>query len=243
MTNPVIRRTATVLALLVSAVFAALAFADTGPPTASFEYSPSAPLSSQDITFTSTSSDPDGPLAPEDWDLDNDGQYDDASGTVAQTSFSAAGDLHRRACRSPTTGRQHRHDLGHGHGRQPPAERLLRHLAGGSHDAADGDFQPRRRAIPTARSQVRSGTSTTTASTTTPAAPRRSRMFLLPGNYTVGLRVTDNDGAPAEVTKVDLDRQPVAVAPRSTSRPRARRRARPVTFTSTSSDPDGTIAG
>jgi len=92
MTAPVIRRTATVLALLASAVFAALAFADTGPPTASFEYSPSAPLSSQDITFTSTSSDPDGPLASEDWDLDNDGQYDDASGSVAQTSFTSPGD-------------------------------------------------------------------------------------------------------------------------------------------------------
>src|SRR4051794_17563877 len=77
LTTPVIRRTATVLALLASAVFAALALADTGPPTASFEYAPAAAVSGQDITFTSTSTDPDGPLASEDWDLDNDGEYDD----------------------------------------------------------------------------------------------------------------------------------------------------------------------
>jgi PKD repeat protein len=61
------------------------------PPQSSFSISPESPLTGDQVTFSSTASDPDGPLASQQWDLDGDGQYDDATGAVATRSFSAAG--------------------------------------------------------------------------------------------------------------------------------------------------------
>jgi hypothetical protein len=46
------------------------------------------------VSFHSTSTDPDGTLAAQDWDLDGDGAYDDASGGDATTSFAAPGTHH-----------------------------------------------------------------------------------------------------------------------------------------------------
>lgn len=61
------------------------------PLTASFTYAPIAPGVGTAITLTSTSVGPDSPITRWDWDLDNDGQFDDASGPSAQWSFAAAG--------------------------------------------------------------------------------------------------------------------------------------------------------
>jgi PKD repeat protein len=55
------------------------------PPKASFTVRPGAPLQGQEITFLSTSTDADGPIAQQAWDLDNDGKYDDATGALAST--------------------------------------------------------------------------------------------------------------------------------------------------------------
>ena len=56
------------------------------PPHASFTVAPSKPVEGRQVTFASTASDPDGPLAKQEWDLDNDGQFDDGAGAVASTS-------------------------------------------------------------------------------------------------------------------------------------------------------------
>jgi PKD repeat protein len=61
------------------------------PPTVSFAYVPGSPLPGQVVTFYSTASDPDGPLAQQVWDFDNDGQFDDASGPSATWSFNTLG--------------------------------------------------------------------------------------------------------------------------------------------------------
>ncbi len=45
----------------------------------------------QAVTLTDTSTDPDGTIAARAWDLDDDGQYDDAGGASATRTFSAAG--------------------------------------------------------------------------------------------------------------------------------------------------------
>ena len=63
-------------------------------PTASFTISPNPADAGETVTFNgSTSFDPDGTIASEDhdWDLDGDGQYDDASGTIVTTAIRVAG--------------------------------------------------------------------------------------------------------------------------------------------------------
>jgi hypothetical protein len=59
-------------------------------PHASFAHAPASPLASQRVVFTSTSTDPDGTLAQQVWDLDADGAFDDAAGPTASRSFPAA---------------------------------------------------------------------------------------------------------------------------------------------------------
>jgi PKD repeat protein len=61
------------------------------PPSASFAHSPDAPLAGDTVTVYSTSTDPDGPIVEQTWDLDGDGAYDDASGATATQSFAVAG--------------------------------------------------------------------------------------------------------------------------------------------------------
>ena len=57
------------------------------PPRASFNVAPASPFDGDPVTFSSTSGDPDGPLTGQQWDLDGDGQYDDASGAVVARAF------------------------------------------------------------------------------------------------------------------------------------------------------------
>jgi hypothetical protein len=60
------------------------------PPSASFEFFPAAPLAGDLVQFSSLASDPDGPLVRQEWDLDDDGQFDDATGPVASQRFASA---------------------------------------------------------------------------------------------------------------------------------------------------------
>jgi hypothetical protein len=62
------------------------------PPTASFTISPTAPVVNQPVLFTSTSSDPDGTLKEQVWDLNGDGSYDNGSGPTALRTFTDAGE-------------------------------------------------------------------------------------------------------------------------------------------------------
>jgi PKD repeat protein len=55
------------------------------PPQASFTVAPVKPLEGREVTFASTSNDPDGPLVKQEWDLDNDGRYE-RTGTVVSTT-------------------------------------------------------------------------------------------------------------------------------------------------------------
>ena len=60
-------------------------------PSASFGVNPASPAAGQQIQLTDTSTDGDGTIVARAWDLDNDGQFDDASGTGAQVTFPTAG--------------------------------------------------------------------------------------------------------------------------------------------------------
>jgi PKD repeat protein len=68
-------------------------------PTVSFASDPASPIVGAGVTFTATAADADGAIAHIDWDLDDDGDFDDAAGPWATWSFSVAG-RHRVAVRA-----------------------------------------------------------------------------------------------------------------------------------------------
>jgi hypothetical protein len=61
-------------------------------PVASFTFSPSAPFAGQPVHFDSTSSDPDGSIVDEVWDLNGDGNFDNGGGHTALRTFPAPGE-------------------------------------------------------------------------------------------------------------------------------------------------------
>src|SRR4051812_42511844 len=60
-------------------------------PTASFDVTPANPRAGDQIILTSSSCDPDGRVWSEDWDLDGDGFYGDATGRTASATFPGPG--------------------------------------------------------------------------------------------------------------------------------------------------------
>jgi PKD repeat protein len=62
------------------------------PPVASFTIAPATPVANQPVLFTSTSSDSDGTLEEQVWDLNGDGNYDNGGGVTALRAFADAGD-------------------------------------------------------------------------------------------------------------------------------------------------------
>jgi len=81
------------LALAAAVVLSAApaAQAQTGGLTASFDYTPATPKPAEEITFTATTTSPSTAPIRHVWDLDGDGQFDDAAGASAETSFAVAG--------------------------------------------------------------------------------------------------------------------------------------------------------
>jgi PKD repeat protein len=59
------------------------------PPVAGFVWSPSSPVAGSQVELFSTSVDAEGALASEAWELDGDGDFDDALGSSATASFGA----------------------------------------------------------------------------------------------------------------------------------------------------------
>jgi hypothetical protein len=61
------------------------------PPRAGFTVTPSSLFAGDTAVVASTSRDSDGPLVAQDWDFDNDGKFDDASGGVINARFRKVG--------------------------------------------------------------------------------------------------------------------------------------------------------
>jgi uncharacterized delta-60 repeat protein len=63
------------------------------PPTAAFTFAPIAPVVGEPVDLDgSGSTDPDGTVGSYAWDLDDDGEHDDATGAMTTTSFTTGGD-------------------------------------------------------------------------------------------------------------------------------------------------------
>ncbi len=61
------------------------------PPVSRFLFASKTPRVNDLVEFTSVSDDPDDPITLEQWDLDGDGQYDDANGSTTSRRFTTAG--------------------------------------------------------------------------------------------------------------------------------------------------------
>jgi PKD domain len=61
------------------------------PPTAAFAALPGSPLVGEEVTFVSYSDDRDGHISEQAWDLNADGNFDDAAGPLVTHRFSAPG--------------------------------------------------------------------------------------------------------------------------------------------------------
>ena len=211
---------------------------DNVPPTASFTFSPAAPNTGQQVTFRSTSSDPDGTIRSLTWDLDGNGSFGDSAATSASTTFSLPG----------------------------PHAVSLRVTDNNNAVSAVVTKVVNVNALPVAGFTITPtnplpGTGLTLTSTSADidgsitawawdldadgqfddaSTPTTTTTFLTAGTYKVGLRVTDNLGAVATLTQdVIVDQPPVAAFTFSPAAPLA---GQAVTFKSTSTDADGTIA-
>jgi PKD repeat protein len=206
------------------------------PPTAGFTFAPANPLPGTGVSFTSTSTDIDGTITGWSWDLDGDGRFGDATTPSTSFTFLTPG-AHRVSLRvtdnrgAVATARQNVVVD------QPPT--------------ASFTFTPTAPVVgqpvtfhstskdPDGSIALEEWDLTGNGNFTDATGPTATKAFNVPGDAIVRLRVTDNRGATAiAAVTVPVGGPPVASFNVS-SGPTA---GRPVTFTSTSTDPDGAIA-
>jgi PKD repeat protein len=210
-------------------------------PTASFGVSPSAPVTGETITFTSTSTDSDGTIAWQGWDLDNDGHYDDGTAKTATVSSFSAG--------NHTVGLLVVDDDG-------SWRTTSKTITLTSNRAPTAAFSANPTAVDTG--QLTTLTSSSTDPDGRPLAEswdlddngtfgdktghQVTASWSTNGTHTVSLRVTDSGGSVRTVSH-DVtvnNRAPTAAFGMSATEVDS---GANVTFSSTSSDPDGSIAG
>jgi PKD repeat protein len=208
-------------------------------PTASFDVSPQSPTTGEQVTFTSTSTDPDGTIASYAWDLNNDGQFDDGNKSKTKTSFATQG---THTVRLQVTDNNGDTDIATGSvdvGNRGPTA---------SFDVSPQSPQTGQQVTLTSTATDRDGTIASYSwdlnedgTFGDATASQAQTTFATPGNHTVKLQVTDNNGATdvASRTIVVANRAPTASFGYSPQSPKTLEQ---VTFTSTATDPDGTIA-
>lgn len=170
------------------------------PPSASFEYTPAAPHTGRPVTFESTSEDPDGGIDRLEWDLDGDGQFDDAEGEQVTHTFATVGD-HSVGLRATDTS-----------GASATATQTVtvtNPAPTGSISYAPASPRPREEVTLTGSGSDENGSVTGFAwdldadgAFDDGSSAQVKHRFPTPGGYPVALRLTDNDGASAVVQAV-----------------------------------------
>lgn len=208
------------------------------PPLAAFGYKPAVPLIGQIVHFTSTSSDIDGTIARQDWDLDGNGAFGDAAGATPVWAYPRPGSytvglrVTDNAGATTSTTRTVIVD-------QPPSASFNAPSV-----AVVGDTVTVASTSKDVDGTIRSLTWDLNGDgrfgdATTPVATHR---YTAPGVVQVSLRVTDDLGATSTATQmltVVADMPPLAAFAFTPASPVA---GQPVTFTSSSTDPDGSVA-
>ena len=221
-------------------------------PLASFGQAPASPQTGETVTFTDTSTDPDGSVVARAWDLDDDGQFDDGTGTTASRSFPAAGsyvvrlratdddDASTTASRTvtvtepppPPANQDPLASFG-----QAPASPQTGETVTFTDTSTDPDGSVVARAWDLDDDgQFDDGTGTTA-----------SRSFPAAGSYVVRLRATDDDDASTTASRTvtvteppppPANQDPLASFGQAPASPQT---GETVTFTDTSTDPDGSV--
>jgi YD repeat-containing protein len=217
------------------------------PPAASFTVTPATAASGQQVTFDGTAStDPDGTIAKYEWDLDGNGSYETDTGTnpVATTTYPTARAVEARLRVTDNAGNQSTTTRSVTVQNRPPTAAFtvtptapstgetVTFDAGGSSDP-DGTIAKYEWDLD-GNGTYETSTGTSPVATTGFATAVKSQA--------VGLRVTDNEGATATISRsvVVAGRPPV---PSFTVSPTPVVSGQSASFdASATSDPDGTIA-
>ena len=207
-------------------------------PTADFTYDPASPRKGQAITFSSLATDPENRVQSVTWDLDGDGQYDDAAGITAQTSFDTPGDHTVRLRIDDLDGGSHTASKTIAISNEPPVASFTIDLE---------ETLSLVRVTFTSTSTDPDGTIAETRWDTDNDGSfddggdvEANRVFTTPGLKTVRLRVKDDNGVQNIATRTVniLNRAPTA----KIEAPTAAQKNVSVVFKSVSSDLDGSIS-
>ena len=218
------------------------------PPVASFTRQPTSPTTADTVVFTDTSSDPDGTIQSRAWDLDNNGAFNDGTGTTANRTFPTAGTYTVRLQVTDNNGATAISTstftvTAAPPVNQPPVASFTRQPT--SPTTADTVVFTDTSSDPDGTIQSRAWDLDNNGAFNDGTGTTANRTFPTPGTYTVRLQVTDNNGATAISTSTftvtaapPVNQPPVASFTRQPTSPTT---ADTVVFTDTSSDPDGTI--
>ncbi len=215
-------------------------------PTASFTASPNPVPTGTPVAFdASGSTDPDGTIAKYEWDLDGNGTYETNTGTTATTSktYATAANLTIRLRVTDNEG----------------ATATTTRALTVQNRAPTASFTASPNPVISGSVVSFNGSGSTdpdgtiakyewdldgngTYETSTGTTPTVNKTYSASGEYTIGLRVTDNNGATATTTRA-LTIQNRAPAASFTASPNPVATGTQVTFNGAgSTDPDGTIA-
>jgi YD repeat-containing protein len=215
-------------------------------PAASFTTTPNPASTGATVSFNgSASSDPDGTIAKYEWDLDGNGSYETSTGATATTSRSYA------TAGSQTVELRVTDNQG--------ATATTTRTVTIQNRVPAASFTATPSTAPSGTAVAFNGSASSdpdgtiakyewdldgngSYETNTGATATASTIYATPGNRTVGLRVTDNEGATATTTRTVTVQNRVPTAS-ITATPNPVVSGASVTFNgSASSDPDGTIA-
>jgi PKD repeat protein len=189
------------------------------------------------VAFTSSSTDVDGSIVSSEWDLDNDGAFDDGATERVERSFPVAGTYTVKLRVADSSGATDVATKTVTAANQPPKASFTTSPAAPTTDGpvtfTSSSTDPEGLALATAWDLDNNGTFEASGATA-------QRQFTIPGTYTFKLRVTDASGVSdtATGTVVIPNRAPTATVDHAPKNPQTRQA---IAFTATAVDPENRV--